>query len=491
MAINQLSYSDVGTAAVDKINSNLNTLQAEADALSGRVTAEQQARTAADQQQAGAVAQQQQALASAVQTLQGAITAETQTRSQAVATISQQVASEAQARSGADTAEATARTNADNALSARITSERTDRQTAVTAEATARAQGVQQSLDAVASETQARVAAISAEAAARAGVAGDLATLAGHVDAAVAGEATARSGADGALGARVDGEVKARGDADTALGVRIDSETAARVDADTALNDQVDAEAKTRGDADAALGSRIDGEASSRAQSIAAEADARHSDFAVLRVIDLVSARPGDVAAAFTADLEMVVSELPSSIAPASTATGRVMRMSGAGLLAPVAFQPVEAGRLIKVRAVVRRYVDTLDPAGDAIGLFLAWYGVDRAMLGAPTRVAVALLTAARGPIQLGALVSPDIGDTSTLRPPTGAVYLRPFVQTWGDTAVTDVEVIETKDVTDFGGVSVDLDAVVNRLASVEAIQAAIPGEVRRRSFVRAMMYGG
>jgi hypothetical protein len=475
MAINPLSYSDIGPTAVDKINGNLGALQSEADALSAQLTAEQQARQAADQQQAGAVAQAQQAINSAVQTLQGEISAETQTRSQAIATLGQQVTGEAQARSGGDAAEAQARTAADNELAAEIAAERDARGKADTAEATARALGDQQTMDAVATEAAARGAAISAEAAARgaaisaeaqarAVVAADLVALGSRLDAADAKEAAARQAVSDALFQ----ETQAR----TALASHVDS----------VVNDAVTA-------SDTVAASVVT-EAAARTEGDAAEATARQADVAALRLLGLAASRPGDVPPAFTSDLSLLVSELPSSFASVLTSSGRKMRISGAGVLAQVALQPVQFGRLLKIHAVARRYVDTLDPAGDAVGLFLAWYGADRALLPVQTRIAIALLTVAGGPLQLGALVSPDIGDATTLRPPAGAAYLRPFVQVWGETPVTDVEVIETADVTDYGGVSVDLDDVVNRLANVEAVQASIPATVADEAFLDALIFG-
>ena len=483
MALNQLNPADISSVARGKINAGLAAIDAEAatrggadTALGGRIDAEAKARGDGDAAVSAKVDAEAATRGGADTALGGRIDAEAKARGDGDAAVSAKVDAEAATRGGADTAlggridaEIKARGDGDAAVSAKVDAEAATRGGADTALG----------------------GRIDAEAKARGD--GDAA-----VSAKVDAEAATRGGADTALGGRIDAEAKARGDGDAAVSAKVDAEAATRGGADTALGGRIDAEAKARGDGDAAVSAKVDAEAATRGGADTAlggqlddEVDARRADVAALRLLGLAAARPGDVPAAFITDPSLLASVLSSNVGPAATATGRVMRISGAGVLAPVALRPIEAGRLVKVRAVVRRYVDTRDPAGDAIGLFLAWYGADRAMLAIPTQVAIALLTVARGPLQLGALVSPDIGDASTLRPPAEAAYLRPFVQTWGDTPTTDVEVLETADVTDFGGVSLDLDAVVNRLATVEAAQAAVPGQVRRRSFVRAMMYGG
>ena len=147
--------------------------------------------------------------------------------------------------------------------------------------------------------------------------------------------------------------------------------------------------------------------------------------------------------------------------------------------MAPVGLRAVEVNRLYKLRAVVRRQADTTDPAGDAVRFGVAWYGADRNLLAAlPQSVFVEVaLTVADGRQMWPALVSATPGAflnglnaplPAVIAAPTGAFYMRPFVQTFGG-GVTDLEVLECADVSDANLINLTSDGLAARIARLEA----------------------
>lgn len=236
--------------------------------LDGKITQEISDRQSAVSSEASARSAADTALGGRIDTeisdRQSAVSAE-QTRAMGVeSTLSSAISSEAGARASADTA-----------LGGRIDQEVSDRQSAISSEASARVAGDSSTLSSANSYTDGKIASLVNSAPAVLDTLKEIAdalgndpnlatTLSGQIgtissnltqeisdrQAAVSGEASARSSADTALGGRIDQEISDRQAA-------VSSEASARSSADTALGGRIDTEISDRTSADSALSSRI------------------------------------------------------------------------------------------------------------------------------------------------------------------------------------------------------------------------------------------
>lgn len=189
-------------------------------------------------------------------------------------------------------------------------------------------------------EVSARTNAVNAEATTRAN--------------AINAEATTRANADAA-------ESQARINGDTA-------ETQARAIAVNNLQGQINLRA-TKSDLAEEAGARQAGDEAEATMRVAAD-ELRPTFSKVSGAI-----RPGEAPSFFAAEVDGEPDTLEplSSADVAASTDGKVAKIDGAGVIAPVAVWRIEPGHLYRVRFVVRRAIDTEDPANDAVRLGVRW----------------------------------------------------------------------------------------------------------------------
>lgn len=176
--------------------------------------------------------------------------------------------------------------------------------------------------------------------------------------------------------------------------------------------------------------------------------------------------RPGEANRFFTADL---VGD-PSSVAPLPDAwnvvsqNGAVIAIPGSGRVAPLGVRRVEQQRQYRLRVVLQRAKDTDEPAKDAVRIGLQW--LDRSKGNAGRTVCVDLVDVTTASGRLGYFFNFATADADNIdfTAPAGAVYVRPFVQTFGS-GITHVEVIEIVDLSDSVEFSPDVSEWMRQLA--------------------------
>lgn len=153
------------------------------------------------------------------------------------------------------------------------------------------------------------------------------------------------------------------------------------------------------------------------------------------------------------------------------TSDGIVATIHGSGVIARRALLAVEPGRVYALRAAIRRLVNSLDPANDAVRIAVAWY--DRLGVSiSPDHTVVqdiTDLTVAAGRRIVSKTMS-KAGAGGEIVIPAGAIYLRPYVEAFGAGAQTGVEVIDWQDVTDRQIWSPDVSDVQDRLGALESL---------------------
>lgn len=188
--------------------------------------------------------------------------------------------------------------------------------------------------------------------------------------------------------------------------------------------------------------------------------------------------RPGEAFVDFGTSLASgegdAIEPLPSS-ALRNADSGRVVRQTGAGIIAPRRLYAVELSRRYLVTFAVQRRVNSPDPSNDAIRLALAWYDQAKTRLpgGAAQTVVQDLtaLTTGSGRTIVRATVARAAGDDIDVVSPGAARYVRPFVQTYGVLVENDIEIIGWTDITDAVAFAPDVSAIqgqVDGLISLE-----------------------
>ena len=176
--------------------------------------------------------------------------------------------------------------------------------------------------------------------------------------------------------------------------------------------------------------------------------------------------RPGEANRFFTSDLvgdPATVTPLPYGwkvIGP----NGAVVAIPGAGKVAPLAVRRVEQQRQYRLRVVFQRAANTEDPANDAIRIGLQWLDRDKGDAGRTICVDLVDITTASGRLGYFFNFATADADNIDFTAPVGAVYVRPFVQTFGS-GVTHVEVIEIVDLSDSIEFSPDVSEWMRQLA--------------------------
>lgn len=168
-----------------------------------------------------------------------------------------------------------------------------------------------------------------------------------------------------------------------------------------------------------------------------------------------------------------------SPIAPSMVHTdseGDVVRVSGSEAIAPIRATRIEPGRLYRVRFVLRRRENPADPSNHNVRLAVRWLSRGKGAIPAATGIIqdISALTVANGRTEVTAVVARAAGAGVNLVAPAAAVYMRPFVQTYGNDGVTDIEVVDVVDITDAITVPVDVGQFESRVDALESADAAV-----------------
>lgn len=186
--------------------------------------------------------------------------------------------------------------------------------------------------------------------------------------------------------------------------------------------------------------------------------------------------RPGEAGLFWTHQIE----GNPDAIVPiadqliAIDSEGSVVRLSGATTLGPTRAYRVEPGRMYRVRFVIRRRENPADPANHTVRLALRWLARGKGALTTAMSLVEDIddFVTASGRTEVTAVVARAAGEGVDITAPSGAVYFRPYVQTYGDDGVTDIEVVDVSDVTDAVLVPVDVGQFEDRIETLESADA-------------------
>jgi len=154
-------------------------------------------------------------------------------------------------------------------------------------------------------------------------------------------------------------------------------------------------------------------------------------------------ARPGDAPNAFTSSIagDGVGLAFPPAGALVTNADGAALRASGEEIIAGRRNISVEPGRIYGARWVFRRYANPDDPAGDATRVVLAWLDNNKALIS-ETEVFEGVVSTFEGQKIVQTTFSPT--ETATITAPSGACYVRPYIQTFGaSNSRVDIESID------------------------------------------------
>jgi hypothetical protein len=133
-----------------------------------------------------------------------------------------------------------------------------------------------------------------------------------------------------------------------------------------------------------------------------------------------------------------------------NTTCGACLRIIGSGILAHNAMFALEPGRIWALRFAGIRVADSEDPELDAIDRGVAFYDYAKVLLPLPddkTLLVSIAPTVGAGRWVTNATIS--VGGGADIIAPVNARYFRPYVECYGDTPVTDIEVISATDITE------------------------------------------
>lgn len=188
--------------------------------------------------------------------------------------------------------------------------------------------------------------------------------------------------------------------------------------------------------------------------------------------------RPGEAAMFWTHQIEGAPGDL-SPISPSLVridSEGNIVRITGANKIGPIRAYRIEAGRLYRVRFAVRRRVNAADPANHTVRLAVRWLSRGKGAL--PTAMTVVQdlnsFVVASGRTIVTKVISTAAGTGVDIVAPAGAVYLRPYGQTYGDDGTTDFEIIDLVDITDAINFSPDVSGLESRMSEQESIDAGV-----------------
>jgi hypothetical protein len=194
--------------------------------------------------------------------------------------------------------------------------------------------------------------------------------------------------------------------------------------------------------------------------------------------INTTAGRPGEDRGAYTSSLAGgPFLDRPALSAPTAFGSeGSVVRFSGSGLITTRRLVAIEAGRVYSSRYAVRRRTNSPDPSNDAVVCGVAWYDQAGNLLAGGSGRAVVRsyldLTADDGRQAVGAVISSAPGVGIDIVAPPGARFFAPYVELFGISHVTDVEVLTGRDITDATVYAPDVSAFESRLSAQESQDA-------------------
>lgn len=183
--------------------------------------------------------------------------------------------------------------------------------------------------------------------------------------------------------------------------------------------------------------------------------------------------RPGEAPGLFTSQLAgFAPACLPlASSGVASGLSGLAYRVTGAAIIAPRETIWVDPSRTLSLRFQFRRFANPTDPNNDVIRSGVQWLDASGSAIGAPLALSDKSFVGVASGLQTVTVTLPS---NPSVLPPSGAVYARPFIQTFGGDGVTDVLAIAWVDVTDASAYSPDLSATNARVTALETEVAAL-----------------
>ncbi|MBP2459577.1 MULTISPECIES: hypothetical protein [unclassified Rhizobium] len=188
--------------------------------------------------------------------------------------------------------------------------------------------------------------------------------------------------------------------------------------------------------------------------------------------------RPGEAEIFWTHQVEGE----PGAVSPVSPdlvaidSDGAVLRVSGSAFIGPTRVYRCEPGRIYRVRFVVRRRQNPADPANHTVRLALRWLARGKGALKESMSVVGDLndFLVADGRTEISAIAARAVGQGIDIVAPAGAVYFRPFVQTYGNDGVTDIEAVDVVDVTNAIAVPSDVSQFESRMQALESADAPL-----------------
>lgn len=151
----------------------------------------------------------------------------------------------------------------------------------------------------------------------------------------------------------------------------------------------------------------------------------------------------------------------PLSSGVVVSGAGMAYVQGGGGIVA--ARYPVALNNdVVEVTARFRRTSNPLDPNNHAVVLGVAWLDRNKALIGSvQTLRTVSDALTSSGVIEMSARVSAMAVEGVTA-PPSGAVYFRPFLKTYGEDGTTAIELLRSKEITDLHLIETnDISAII------------------------------
>ena len=177
--------------------------------------------------------------------------------------------------------------------------------------------------------------------------------------------------------------------------------------------------------------------------------------------------RPGELPQCFASSYDGAAEALSGIPATATAASGAVVKLTGAGIVAPRRAYRCEPGHQYRVRFVVQRSIDTDDPANDAVRLAIRWLDRNKAGLASAELSNVLDVVVASGRLEFSFNLAATDDTNIDAVSPASSVYFRPFVKTFGG-GETLVEVIEVTDLSLSADWSPDVSALRREIAGLQ-----------------------